>query len=157
VLYLENELDYGMKMEIPTEEYLVPIGKAKVVKEGKDVTLISYSRMFNLCQSVTEMARRENIDVELIDLRTIKPLDIATIAHSIRKTNRCVLVEEGHSFSGICSEIGFQIQEHCFDFLDAPIVRVCQKETPMPYSKVLEAETLPTKEKILSALKQAVK
>lgn len=157
VLYLENELDYGMKMEIPTEEYLVPIGKAKVVKEGKDVTLISYSRMFNLCQSVAEMARRENIDVELIDLRTIKPLDIATIAHSIRKTNRCVLVEEGHSFSGICSEIGFQIQEHCFDFLDAPIVRVCQKETPMPYSKVLEAETLPTKEKILSALKQAVK
>jgi pyruvate dehydrogenase E1 component beta subunit len=157
VLYLENELDYGMKMEIPTEEYLVPIGKAKVVKEGKDVTLISYSRMFNVCQSVAEMARRENIDVELIDLRTIKPLDIATIAHSIRKTNRCVLVEEGHSFSGICSEIGFQIQEHCFDFLDAPIVRVCQKETPMPYSKVLEAETLPTKEKILSALKQAVK
>jgi pyruvate dehydrogenase E1 component beta subunit len=157
VLYLENELDYGMKMEIPTEEYLVPIGKARVVKEGKDVTLISYSRMFNLSQSAAEMARRENIDVELIDLRTIKPLDIATIAHSIRKTNRCVLVEEGHSFSGICSEIGFQIQEHCFDFLDAPIVRVCQRETPMPYSKVLEAETLPTKDKILSALKQAVK
>ena len=157
VIFLENELDYGMKMEIPTEEYLVPIGKAKIVKEGKDLTLISYSRMLNLCKSVAHRAASLGIDIEVIDIRTIKPLDMATIAQSIRKTHRCVLVEEGHVFAGICAEIGFQIQEHCFDFLDHQVVRVCQKETPMPYSKVLEKETLPTEEKILKAIVDALR
>lgn len=152
VLYLENELDYGMKMEIPTEPFLVEIGKAKVVKPGKDVTLVSYSRMFNLCKQVAHECSLQGIDVELVDLRTIKPLDIATIAQSVRKTHRCVVVEEGHQFAGICAEIACQIQENCFDFLDAPIERVCQKETPMPYSKVLEKQTLPTKERILKAI-----
>lgn len=156
VLYLENELSYGDKMEIPTEEYLVPIGKAKVVKEGKQVTLISHSRMVLLCEQAAKELAKKGIDVELIDLRTIKPLDIATIAESVRKTHFCVLVEEGHVFSGICAEVGFQIMEHCFDFLDAPLVRVCQKETPMPYSKVLEKETMPTKEKIMQAILQVL-
>lgn len=157
VIFLENELDYGMKMEIPTEEYLVPIGQAKIVKEGKDLTLISYSRMLNLCKTVAHRAASLGIDIEVIDIRTIKPLDMATIAQSIRKTHRCVLVEEGHFFAGICAEIGFQIQEHCFDFLDHQVVRVCQKETPMPYSKVLEKETLPTEEKILKAIVDALR
>ena len=156
VLFLENELDYGEKMEIPTEEYLVPIGKAKVVREGKHVTLISYSRMMKWCKMAAEDLAKRGISVELIDLRTVKPLDIATIAASIRKTHRCVLVEEGHLFSGICAEMGFQIMEHCFDALDAPIERVCQKETPMPYSKVLERETLPNKERILAALEKVL-
>lgn len=152
VLYLENELSYGDKMEIPTEEYLVPIGKAKVVKQGKTVTLISHSRMVLLCEQAAKELAKKGIDVELIDLRTIKPLDMTTIAESVRKTHFCVLVEEGHIFSGICAEVGFQIMEHCFDFLDAPLVRVCQKETPMPYSKGLEKETMPTKEKIMQAI-----
>lgn len=152
VLFLENELDYGMKMEIPTEAYTVEIGKAKVVKPGKDVTLISYSRMFNLCKQVAHEMAMQNIDVELIDLRTVKPLDLATLAQSLRKTHRCVVVEEGHKFAGICSEIAFQLQEACFDFLDAPIERVCQKETPMPYSKNLEKQTMPTKESITKAI-----
>lgn len=154
VLFLENELEYGMKMEIPKKEYLVEIGKAKVVREGKHVTLVSYSRMFNICKAAAEEVARKGIQVELIDLRTIKPLDLATIAESVRKTNRCILVEEGHKFAGICAEIGFQIQQHCFDFLDAPIMRICQKETPMPYAKNLEKETLPTKEKIIRAIEE---
>lgn len=156
VLFLECELSYNDKMQIPKEEYLVPIGKAKIVQEGTHLTLISHSRMVSLCQkAVDEMAKR-NIKVELIDLRTIKPLDIATIAQSIRKTHACVLVEEGHIFAGISAEVGFQIMEHCFDDLDAPIVRVCQRETPMPYSKALEKETMPTVERIVFAIEQVL-
>lgn len=157
VIFLENELDYGDKMEIPTEEYLVPIGKAQVLREGKDITLISYSRMLKFCKEAADELAKRGIQVELIDLRTIKPLDIATVAASIRKTHRCVLVEEGHIFAGISAELGFQIIEHCFDELDAPLIRVCQRETPMPYSKNLEKETLPNKARILAALEEALR
>lgn len=152
VLYLESELSYGDKMEIPTEEYLVPIGKAKVVIEGSDVTLVSHSRMVLLCREAAKQLAKKGIKAELIDLRTIKPLDMATVLASVRKTHRCVLVEEGHYFAGICSEIGFEIMQQGFDALDAPIERVCQRETPMPYSKLLERETLPTVPRILDAV-----
>ncbi|MGE5196760.1 MAG: alpha-ketoacid dehydrogenase subunit beta, partial [Anaerolineae bacterium] len=152
VLFLENELAYGDKMEIPTAEYLVPIGKARIVSEGSHVTLISHSRMITLCKQAVEELLKKRIKVELIDLRTIKPLDITTIADSVRKTHFCVLVEEGHLFTGICAEVGFQIMERCMDFLDAPIKRVAQGETPMAYSQVLEKETMPTKEKIIDAV-----
>ncbi|MFZ0564982.1 MAG: pyruvate dehydrogenase complex E1 component subunit beta [Chlamydiales bacterium] len=156
VLFLENELDYGLKAEIPTEEYLVPIGKAAIVREGKHLTLISYSRMLNSCLAAAKELVKEGIDIEVIDLRTIKPLDISTILKSIQKTHRCVLVEEGHYFAGIASEIGFEIMEFCFDELDAPIARVCQLETPMPYSKPLEAHTLPNKERIIDAIRNTI-
>lgn len=156
VLFLENELSYNDKMEIPTEEYLVPIGKAKIIREGKHVTLVSHSRMVQLCKQAADELAKKGISVELIDLRTIKPLDITTVAESVRHTNHCVLVEEGHIFSGICAEVGFQIMEHCFEFLDAPIARVTQRETPMPYSKTLEKETMPTKERIIAAIEQVL-
>lgn len=152
VLFLECELLYNDKMEIPVEEYLVPIGKAHIVQEGTDITIVSHSRMVKICKEAVADLKEKGIQAELIDLRTIKPLDMATIAESVRKTNFCCLVEEGHIFSGITSEIGFQIQEKCFDYLDAPVARVCQRETPMPYSKVLEKETLPTKERILQTI-----
>lgn len=157
VIFLENELDYGEKMEIPTEEYLVPIGKAKVIREGKHITLVSYSRMIKFCKEAADEMAKKGIQVEIIDLRTIKPLDIATVAESIRKTHRCVLVEEGHVFAGISAELGFQIIEHCFDELDAPLIRVCQRETPLPYSKVLEKESIPNKARIVSALEDALR
>jgi len=157
VIFLENELDYGDKMEIPSEEYLVPIGKAKVIREGKHVTIVSYSRMLKFCKQAADELAKQGISVEIIDLRTIKPLDIPTIAASVRKTHRCVLVEEGHIFAGISAELGFQIQEHCFDDLDAPLVRVCQRETPMPYSKVLERETLPNPERIQAAILEVLR
>ncbi len=154
VIFLENELDYGEKMEIPVEEYLVPIGKAKVVREGKHLTLVSYSRMLKFCHQAAEELAKEGVQVEIVDLRTVKPIDLPTVAASVRKTHRCVLVEEGHIFAGISAELGFQIQQHCFDDLDAPLVRVCQRETPMPYSKFLEKETLPNKERILAAIRE---
>lgn len=156
VIFLENELLYGSKMEIPTEEYLVPIGKAKCVREGTQITLVSYARMLKLCEEAANVLAKEGISVEVIDIRTIKPLDIATISSSIRKTHRCVLVEEGHLFAGISAEIGFQIQEHCFDDLDAPLKRVCSKETPLPYAKGLEKETLPNTERIIEAIRETI-
>lgn len=156
VIFLENELDYGVKMEIPLEEYLVPIGKANIVTKGKDLTLISYSRMLGFCKEVTEAFARKGIEIELIDLRTIKPLDLPTIVDSVKKTHFCVLVEEGHIFSGISAEIGFQIQQHCFDFLDAPIKRVCQKETPLPYAKNLERFSQPNPERITQAIEETL-
>ncbi|HSX26167.1 MAG TPA: pyruvate dehydrogenase complex E1 component subunit beta [Chlamydiales bacterium] len=156
VIFLENELDYGDKMEIPTEEYLVPIGQAKVIREGKDVTLISYSRMLKHCRAAADELAKKGIQVEIIDLRTVKPLDLPTILASVRKTHRAVLVEEGHIFAGISAEIGFQIQEHCFDDLDAPLLRVCQRETPLPYSKPLEQASIPNKERILSAIEEVL-
>lgn len=156
VLYLENEIIYGNKEEIPREEFLVPIGKAKVAREGKDVTIVSYSRMLRRCLEAAGELKNKGINAEVVDLRTIKPLDIPSVAKSIKKTNRCVLVEEGHFFSGICAEVAFQVQEHCFDYLDAPIERVCQRETPMPYSKVLEAETIPTVKRVLRAVEKTL-
>ena len=144
-------------MEVPSKEYLVPIGKAKVTEKGTDLTLVSHGRTFNTCTKVAHELKKEGISIELIDLRTIKPLDIGTVIKSVQKTHRCVIVEEGHYFSGIASEVGFEVTEFCFDYLDAPVGRVCQRETPMPYSKVLEAETLPNerriKEKIIETLR----
>ncbi len=156
VFFLESELSYNDKMEIPTEEYLVPIGKAHVIQEGTHVTLVSHSRMVNLCKLVAKELAESGISVEVIDLRTIKPLDIETIVQSVQKTHFCVVVEEGHLFTGICAEVGFQIMEKCFDYLDAPVARVSQRETPMPYSKALEKETMPTKERIITAIKQTL-
>lgn len=153
VLFLESELSYGDKMEIPKEEYLVPIGKAKVIEQGTDITIVSHSQMINPCRKAVQELAKKGIKAELIDLRTIKPLDLDTIAQSVKKTNHCLVVEEGHIFGGIAAEIGFEIQSHCFDFLDAPVQRLCQRETPMPYSKVLEKETLPNLERILDSVR----
>ncbi len=156
VLFLENELIYSEKMEIPEEEYLIPLGKAKVLQTGSDLTLIGYSRMLAYCKEAIQVLSKQGVSIELIDLRSLRPLDITTITESIRKTHHCVLVEEGHVYAGISAEIGFQIQERVFDFLDAPIERVCQKETPMPYSKYLERETLPNPERIIQVINKAL-
>ncbi|MDB6081521.1 MAG: pdhB2 [Chlamydiia bacterium] len=156
VLFLESELLYNDKMEIPTEEYLVPVGKAKVVREGSHITIVSHSRMIKVCKEACDILEADGISAELIDLRTIKPLDITTISESVRKTSFCLLVEEGHIFTGIASEIGFEIQERCFDFLDAPVARLCQKETPMPYSKELEKETIPTVGRIVAQVRETI-
>lgn len=151
VLFLESELDYGLKGEVPDGEYLVPIGKARIVETGNDLTIVTHGHMIHVCLEAVKQLAKEGIRAELIDLRTIRPLDIATVLTSIHKTGRCVLVEEGHIFAGISAEVGFQIQEKAFDYLDAPLERVCQRETPMPYSKVLERETLPTVPRLLAA------
>lgn len=156
VLFLECELLYNDKMEIPEEEYFIPIGKAKIIKEGSHLTLISHSRMVKLCLEAAALLEKEGISCEVLDLRTIKPLDMETILTSVKKTHFCVQVEEGHIFGGIASEVGFQIQEAALEYLDAPLARVCQRETPMPYSKVLEKETLPTVERIFKTCKDTL-
>lgn len=150
VLFLEHELSYGLKGEVPEEPYLTPLGKAKCVKNGKDLTLISHSRMLNLCLDVAQGFKEA--DIEVIDLRTIKPLDLGTIVKSVSKTHRCLIVEEGHAFAGIAAELTAQIQEHAFDYLEAPIGRLCQKETPLPYSSVLERASIPGLQKIREAI-----
>ncbi len=156
VLFLENELDYGKKMAIPKEEYLVPAGKARIVREGSDLTLISYSRMLGFCEEVAASYAKRGISIEVIDLRTVKPLDLGLIAQSVRKTHFCVVVEEGHLFSGIAAEVGFEVQQHCFDFLDAPVARVCQRETPLPYAKGLERASQPNPERIAAAVDETL-
>ena len=112
--------------------------------------------MLKACREAAEEMAKKGIQVEIIDLRTVKPLDLPTVASSVRKTHRCVLVEEGHIFAGISAELGFQIQQHCFDDLDAPLARVCSRETPLPYAKILEQETLPNKARILAAIQETL-
>lgn len=157
VLFLECELLYGDKMEIPREEYLIPLGKAYVVSPGVDLTLVAHGRMVKLCQQVVVAFAKEGVSIELIDLRTIRPLDTETLLQSIRKTHRCLIVEEGHAFCGIAAEVAMQLMEKGFDELDAPIERVCQRDTPMPYSKVLEKETLPNPDRIAQAVRKLLR
>ncbi len=153
VLFLECELLYNDKMEMPVEEYLIPFGKADIKRVGTDITLIAHGRMVKMALEASEILYKEkNISVELVDIRSIKPLDLETILTSVQKTHFCVIIEEGHYFAGIAAEIAFQIQESALDFLDAPVARVCQRETPMPYSKILEKETLPTVERVLDTI-----
>lgn len=154
VLFLESELSYGNNQEIPDEPYTIPIGKARVVEEGTDVTIVCWGLMVSRAQEAAKILRTKGVSAEIIDLRTIKPMDVGTILRSVRKTHYCVCVEEGHWFAGISSEVSYQVTRHAFDDLDAPVIRVCQKETPMPYSRVLESETLPTVERIVAAVQQ---
>jgi pyruvate dehydrogenase E1 component beta subunit len=156
VLFLENELMYGIKQEIPKDEYLVPIGKANLLAEGCDVTLISHSRMILFCLEAKDFMAKKGVKVEVIDLRSIKPIDAGMIATSVRKTNRAVIVEEGHKFAGVASEVTAIIMEHCFDYLDAPVKRVCQLETPLPYSPPLEEWTIPNTKRIIKAIEEVI-
>lgn len=155
VMVLESELDYGIKGMVPDHEYLVEIGKANVLEPGSDLTLITWGRMVAYCKEALKELR-SRYKVELIDLRSIRPLDIATIAKSVRKTGHVVVVEEGHQFASIASEISMQIMETCFDYLDAPMIRVCQRDNPMPYAKNLEYATLPNKERIIEAVQRVM-
>jgi len=157
VLFLESELGYGDKMDIPSDEYLIPFGEAKVLRPGRDLTLVSHGYILRRVIEAADALAKKGIQAEIVDLRSIRPLDIATIADSVRRTSRLVCVEEGHFFGGIAAEVMAQAMEHCFDYLDAPPERVCQRDTPMPYSKVLEHETLPTVQRIIKAAERACK
>ena len=153
VIFIENELLYGISGEVPTGEVVLPLGQAEVKVTGSDVTIVASSRMAHMIQTGLAEFTKENISIELVDPRTVKPLDMETIARSVRKTHRAVIVEEGHSFAGIGAEYSHQIYSACFDDLDAPIIRVTQTENPLPYAKALEAASLPTLEKAVKAAK----
>jgi pyruvate dehydrogenase E1 component beta subunit len=155
VIFLENEILYGQSFEVPQDkDWIVPIGKAKVVRPGSQVTITAFSRMVGVALEAAELLAKEGIDAEVIDLRTIRPLDTATIVASVQKTNRMVSVEEGWPFAGIGSEMAAVIMEHAFDYLDAPVARVAGIDVPMPYAANLEKLALPQAAQIADAAKQ---
>ncbi|HTS94643.1 MAG TPA: pyruvate dehydrogenase complex E1 component subunit beta, partial [Stellaceae bacterium] len=154
VIFLENELLYGHSMPVPVhDDWIVPIGKARVLRQGDAVTVVAFSRMVEIAMGAAEALAGEGIAAEVIDLRTIRPLDIETIVASLKKTNRIVSVEEGWPFAGIGSEIAAQMMEHAFDWLDAPVARVCGKDVPLPYAANLERMALPQIEDVVAAAK----
>jgi pyruvate dehydrogenase E1 component beta subunit len=154
VIFLENELLYGSTFDVPTNpDWVVPIGKAKIVREGADVTISAFSIMVGKALEAAETLSNEGIEAEVIDLRTIRPLDTETIINSVKRTNRLVSVEEGWPFSGIGSEISATIMEQAFDWLDAPVGRVTAVDVPLPYAANLEALALPQADNIVEAAK----
>lgn len=154
VVFLENEKLYGRSFEVPElEDFVLPLGKARIVRPGRDVTLVSFSIGVGKSLEAADALAAEGIEAEVIDLRTLRPMDMETVAQSVRRTNRCVSVEEGWPQSGIGAEIAASIMEHAFDDLDAPVMRVCGKDVPMPYAANLEKLALPQVEDIVAAAK----
>ncbi|MEQ9813214.1 MAG: pyruvate dehydrogenase complex E1 component subunit beta [Azospirillaceae bacterium] len=154
VIFLENEILYGQSFEVPeSEDFTVPIGRAKIVRAGDGVTITAYSIMVGKALEAAEQLAKDGIEAEVIDLRTIRPLDIATVVESVKKTNRIVSVEEGWPFAGIGSEMAALMMEHAFDYLDAPLARVCSVDVPLPYAANLEALALPQAKDIYEAAK----
>jgi len=155
VIFLENEIMYGRSFEIPDVIEPIPIGKARIVKEGADVTILAFSLQVGMAIEAANILAEENIDAEIIDLRTIKPLDIETILESVRKTNRLISVEEGWFFAGIGATISSIVIREAFDYLDAAPEVVSGKDVPLPYAENLEKMSLPTVEEIIAAAKRA--
>ncbi|RYC33678.1 pyruvate dehydrogenase complex E1 component subunit beta [Lichenibacterium minor] len=154
VVFLENEILYGQSFEVPEgDDILVPIGKAKVARRGKDVTIVSWSIGMTYALKAADELAKEGIEAEVVDLRTIRPMDIDTVVRSVKKTNRCVTVEEGWAQSGVGAEIAARLMELAFDDLDAPVLRVSGKDVPMPYAANLEKLALPTVADVVAAVK----
>jgi pyruvate dehydrogenase E1 component beta subunit len=154
IVFLEHEMLYGQEFDVPEmDDFVLPIGKAKVRRQGQHVTLTAHSRMVGLALKAAEELAAEGIEAEVVDLRTLRPLDHETIVQSVMKTNRLVSVEEGWGPMGVGAEVCARVVEHAFDYLDAPPLRVCQEDVPMPYAANLEALSLPSVEKIVKAAK----
>ena len=156
VIFMESEQMYGDKGEVPEGEYTLPIGVADVKRTGKDVTLVSFGKILKEAIIAAEELTKEGIDVEIIDLRTIRPLDYATIFESVKKTNRLVILEESWPFGNISTEITYQVQNQIFDYLDAPIEKINTADTPAPYSPVLLKEWLPNHQDVIKAIKRVM-
>ena len=156
ICMMESEILYGMKGEVPEEEYLVPIGVARVRRRGSDVTLVSFNKMVLECDKAAEELAKEGISAEVIDLRTIRPLDHYTIVDSVKKTNRLVVVDESWPFAGVSAEIAYEVQKYAFDHLDAPVTRVNSADTSLPYSAPFVEEYLPNPTKIIKAVKEVL-
>lgn len=155
VVFLEHELMYGKTFEVPDlDDHVLPIGKARIVRPGADVTLVSYSRGVEFCIEAADTLAGEGIDAEIIDLRTIRPLDLETVIASVQKTNRVVTVEEAWRVCGIGAELAASLQEHAFEYLDAPVLRVSQEDVPLPYAANLEALSIPSADKVVEAVKR---
>ncbi len=156
VVFIEGEMLYNLKGDVPDGEHLVPLGVAEVKRAGTDVTLVAHAKMVAVALRAAEELARDGINAEVVDPRTIRPLDVATIAESVRKTNRCVVVEEGWPQFGIGAQVAYDIQHTCFDDLDAPILRVSGADVPMPYNKQLEKLAKPDAAKVAAAARQVL-
>jgi pyruvate dehydrogenase E1 component beta subunit len=156
VLFLEAELMYSWKGEVPEEEYLLPLGKADIKREGGDVTLVCYSKPSRMVLEAAERLAGEGIEAEVVDLRTIRPLDEEAIYASIRKTNRCVVIDEAWPFASVGSHIGWLVSKNCFDYLDAPVELVSGEDVPMPYNHNLELAAQPSVDKVVKAVKSVM-
>jgi pyruvate dehydrogenase E1 component beta subunit len=153
-MFLENEILYGHSFPVPkSADYVLPIGKAKVARQGRDVTLVAWSIGMTYALKAAEELAKENIDAEVIDLRTLRPMDTQTIVESVKKTGRIVTVEEGWQQSGVGAEIAARVMEHAFDWLDAPVARITGKDVPMPYAANLEKLALPSVADVVEAAK----
>jgi len=156
VVFIEGEILYGRKGQVAEEEYTIPLGRGDIKREGKDVTVVAWSKMVYVALDAAAELAKNGIEVEVIDPRTIRPLDEVLIRRSVKKTNRCVIVEEGWPFAGTGAEISYRITSGAFDYLDAPIVRVTGEDVPMPYAKNLEHLVLPSVEKVVTAVKSVL-
>ncbi|MBC7408062.1 MAG: pyruvate dehydrogenase complex E1 component subunit beta [Arcicella sp.] len=157
IIFMESELMYGDKGLVPDGEYLIPIGKANIVKEGTDVTIVTFGKMLSrvVMPAVAELTKM-GINAEVIDLRTVKPIDYETVINSVKKTNRCVVVEEANPIAALSSEIAYNIQRWAFDFMDAPVIRVNSKDLPLPYAQSLLEAILPSIAGTIEAVKKVM-
>ncbi len=153
VIFMESELMYGDKGEVPTEEYLIPIGSADIKRSGTDVTLVSFGKIMKVTLAAAQELEKEGISAEVIDLRSVRPIDYATVVESVKKTNRLVIIEEAWPLAAISSEITYHIQKHAFDYLDAPIHRINSLDVPLPYAPTLIDAILPSVERTVKAVK----
>jgi pyruvate dehydrogenase E1 component beta subunit len=156
VVFIEGETLYNSTWEVPDSEYLIPFGKADVKREGKDITLIAWSKMVWTCLDAAKQLADDGIEAEVVDVRSLRPLDVDTLAESVRKTGRCVIVEVGWPVAGYGAEVAYQLQRACMDFLDAPIERVTSDDVPMPYAKNLEDEVQPQIKDVVAAVRRAL-
>jgi pyruvate dehydrogenase E1 component beta subunit len=156
VIFMESEVMYGDMGEVPEEEYLIPIGKADIKRPGKDVTIVSFNKMMKVALGAADALAGEGIEAEVIDLRTIRPLDWMTIVESVKKTNRLVVVEEQWPMCSVSSEIGYRIQKEAFDYLDAPVRRITSADAPMHYAPNLVAQYLPNIERTVKLVKEVM-
>ena len=152
VIFMESELMYGDKGQVPEQEYLIPIGQANVVREGNDVTIVSFGKIMKVALAAADELAKKGVSAEVIDLRTVRPIDYATIINSVKKTNRCVIVEEAWPLAAISSELAYNIQRNAFDYLDSPVIRVNSLDLPLPYAPTLIEVILPNLKRTLEAV-----
>ncbi len=156
IIFMESEQMYGDKGEVPDGEYIVPIGVAEFKREGTDVTIVSFGKIIKEAYKAADALAKEGISCEIIDLRTVRPLDLEAIYKSVKKTNRLIILEEAWPLANIASEITYQVQQNCFDYLDAPVIKINTADTPAPYSPTLLAEWLPNSEDVITAVKKVM-
>jgi pyruvate dehydrogenase E1 component beta subunit len=156
ILFIEHATLYQVRDEVPDGEFTIPLNKAKIQRPGSDVTIVTYSKMLEISMKAANELAKEGIEAEIVDLRCLRPLDMEPVLESFKKTNRAVVVEEGWRSFGVGSEVASRIYEQAFDYVDAPIQRVAQKEVPLPYNRALEQSALPQVEDVIRAVKELV-